>query len=79
MSATGLSFETVVFHDRYTQVSYTEERDRGEGVAMVRTVIIDGPEKIPVEHQELIEALTAYVDAAQVALRNPAPKIGGAQ
>lgn len=73
---TGLAFESVLFRDRYVEVSFTEERDRGNGIARVQTMVVD-PTKLPSEYGDLIDSLVAFVDAASVALRNPPERIPG--
>lgn len=68
---TGVVFESVMFRNQFIEVSFTEEADRGDGVARVQTIVVDAARRIPAEHQAFIAALTDLVDAAGVALRNP--------
>lgn len=50
------------------EVSFTEERDRGDGVALVRTVVCDRS-LIKQYHDDLVVSLTDLVEQAQVVLR----------
>ena len=68
---TGIAYESILFPDRHVEISFTEEPDRGEGIARIQTLIIDGPARVPNEWAAMIAALTALVDAGRVALRNP--------
>ena len=70
----GLVFESLMFRDNLVEVSFTEEGDRGDGVARIQTLIIDG-RKVRDEHEELMDALGSFVDAALVVLRNPPERL----
>lgn len=72
---TGIIFESVLFRDQFVEVSFTEPHDRGDGVARIQTVVVDGPGKVGREHQDLMQALTAFVDASIVVLANPPASI----
>jgi hypothetical protein len=66
---TGVMFESVLFRMDCIEVSWTEERDRGDQNLLVRTRIVNGARLIPDEYNALIEAIGRFVDAAEVAQR----------
>jgi hypothetical protein len=74
---TGVVFESLIFRGEFVEVSFTEEAERGDQIAMVKTMAVNAQRHIPVQLAELIEALMEFVDAAQVALRNPPNTIPG--
>jgi hypothetical protein len=68
---TGLIFDSMIWRGDYmVEISYTEERDRGDGVCKVTTLVIDR-RKLDELYQQLIEALVEFVDQGEVVLRNP--------
>lgn len=71
----GTLFESIMFRGDVLEISYTESHDRGEGVAMVRTLIVEAPRKVPQEYADFMDALQALVDAGQLALRNPPERL----
>jgi hypothetical protein len=68
---TGLIFDSMIWRGDYmVEISYTEERDRGDGVCKVTTLVIDR-RKLEEHYQQLIESLIEFVDQGEVILRNP--------
>jgi hypothetical protein len=67
----GLIFDSIIWRgDFMIEISFTEERDRGDGVCKVTTLVIDR-RKLDDHYRQLIEALVEFVDEGQVVLRNP--------
>lgn len=71
----GVIFESVIFREDLVEVSFTEEHDRGEGIALIKTVLVDAKRKVPTETDQLLLALQMFVDAARVALRSPPDEV----
>lgn len=68
----GVLFEQVLFQEGdLLNITYTEKHERGDGVAVVRTVVVDGQRTVPVQYAEFMDALQALVDESLRALRNP--------
>lgn len=67
----GLIFDSMIFRgDFMIEISYTEERDRGDGICKVTTLVVDR-RKLDDHYRQLIEALVEFVDQGSVILRNP--------
>jgi hypothetical protein len=72
---TGLIFDSMIWRgDFMVEISYTEERDRGDGVCKVTTLVIDR-RKLDEHYRQLIESLVDFVDQGEVILRNPPDSI----
>lgn len=71
----GLVFDSIIWRGEFmVEVSFTEERDRGDGVCLVRTYVVDR-RKVPELYQQLVEALVEFTDEVAVILRNPPEKV----
>lgn len=67
----GIIFDSMIWRGDYmVEVSYTEERNRGDGICQVTTLVIDR-RKLEEQYRQLIEALVDFVDEGSVILRNP--------
>jgi hypothetical protein len=67
----GLIFDSMIWRGDYmVEISFTEERDRGDGICKVSTLVVDR-RKLEDHYRLLIEALVEFVDEGQVILRNP--------
>jgi hypothetical protein len=68
---TGIIFDSMIWRgDFMVEISFTEDRDRADGVCKVTTLVIDR-RKLDEHYRQLIEALVEFVDEGQVILRNP--------
>jgi hypothetical protein len=73
--ASGIVFDSIVWRGDYmVEISYTEERNRGDGVCQVTTLVIDR-RKIEDHYRDFIEALVEFVDQGEVVLRNPPERV----
>jgi hypothetical protein len=71
----GLIFDSVIWRGEHmVEISFTEERDRGDGVCKVSTLVIDW-RKLEGQYRQLIDVLVDFVDEGQVILRNPPERI----
>lgn len=52
------------------EISFTEESDRGENIALVKTLVIDR-RKSPAYYREFVQALVDFVNEGLVILRDP--------
>jgi hypothetical protein len=71
----GIIFDSIVWRgDFMVEVSYTEERNRGDGVCQVTTLVVDR-RKLAEQYRSFIEALVDIVDEGEVVLLNPPEQI----
>ena len=72
---TGIIFDSVIWRgDHMVEISYTEERDRGDGACLVRTLVIDR-RKLPEHDKGLIDTLIEFIDEGEVIVRNPPERL----
>lgn len=69
-----VKFQSAMFGERMTELSYIEERDKSDAGMLVKTAVIQN-EAVPEELAEILSALLELLDRWLTIMRNPPDEI----